>query len=259
MATILALAACGNPPEAGAGAMFGGPVPVSVLGARAETLPVNLEYTAQALGSREVEVRARGAGILIRRNYTEGGKVRAGQSLFTIDPAPFANAVARAEYFPSVGLTAYLGGESVAFSKLFTGPAGIFQFAAAITQPLWNAGRLRAGTQVSEARRVQALADYQKAVASAFKDVRDTLAAQNVAREILAAESARAAALAQALGQARLRFDAGIASQLDVLDVERNLLAAELARIDAERARQAALADLFKALGGGWVETSRGG
>jgi len=166
---------------------------------------------------------------------------------------------ARADYFPSVGLTAYLGSESVSFSRLFTGPAGIFQFAAAITQPLWNAGRLRAGTLVSEARRDQALATYQKAVASAFKDVRDTLAAQNAARQVLAAESARAAALTRALGQARLRFDAGIASQLDVLDVERNLLAAELARIDAERARKAALADLFKALGGGWAETSRGG
>jgi multidrug efflux system outer membrane protein len=166
---------------------------------------------------------------------------------------------ARAEYFPSVGLTAYLGSESVAFSRLFTGPAGIFQFAAAITQPLWNAGRLRAGTQVSEARRDQALADYQKAVASAFKDTRDALAAQNAAREVLAAESVRAAALTQALRQARLRFDAGITSQLDVLDVERNLLVAELVRIDAERARKAALADLFKALGGGWPEASGAG
>lgn len=93
----LALAACGKPPEAGAGAMSGGAAPVAVITAQPETLPVNLEYTAQTLGSREVEVRARVAGVLIKRNYTEGGKVRAGQSLFTIDPAPFANAVARAD------------------------------------------------------------------------------------------------------------------------------------------------------------------
>lgn len=159
---------------------------------------------------------------------------------------------ARAQYFPSVGLTAYLGGESVAFSKLFTGPAGIFQFAAAITQPLWNAGRLRAGVEISEARRDQALAQYQKAVASAFKDVRDTLAAQRAAGEILAAETARASALEKALKQAQQRYDAGIANRLDILDVERNLLAAELARIDSERARKVALADIFKALGGGW-------
>jgi len=159
---------------------------------------------------------------------------------------------ARAQYFPSVGLTAYLGGESVEFSQLFSGPAGIFQFAAAITQPIWNVGRIRASVEASEARRDQALAQYQKAVASAFKDLRDALAEQNAARETLDAESARAGALEKALESAKQRFDAGIASRLDVLDVERNLLNAELARIDSERARKAALADLFKALGGGW-------
>lgn len=166
---------------------------------------------------------------------------------------------ARAQYFPSIGLTAYLGGESTAFSSLFSGPAGIFQFAAGITQPLWNAGRIGAGVEASEARRDQALAQYRKAVASAFKDVRDTLAAQNAARETLSAETARAAALEKALEQVRLRVTAGIASRLEVLDVERNLLAAELARIDSERARKAALADIFKALGGGWPESSGGG
>lgn len=160
---------------------------------------------------------------------------------------------ARAQYFPSIGLTAYLGGESTAFSTLFSGPAGIFQFAAGITQPLWNAGRIGAGVDAAQARHEQTQAQYQKAVASAFKDLRDALAAQNAARQTLAAESTRAQALARSLKQARQRFDAGIASQLDVLDVERNLLAAELARIDAERARKAALADLFKALGGGWT------
>ena len=159
---------------------------------------------------------------------------------------------ARAQYFPSIGLTAYFGGEIVDFSKLFTGPAGIFQFAGSLTQPLWNAGRIAANVEASEARRDQALAQYRKAVASAFKDVRDALAAQTASRETLDAENVRATALEKALKQAQLRFDAGIASRLDVLDVERNLLTAQLARIDSERARKAALADLFKALGGGW-------
>lgn len=159
---------------------------------------------------------------------------------------------ARAQYFPSLGLTAYLGSESVALRSLFSGPTGIFQFAAAIAQPIWNAGRIGFGVEAAEARRDQALAQYRQAVASAFKDVREALAAQTAARDTLAAESARAEALDQALRQASLRFEAGIASRLDVLDVERNLLQAELNRIDAERARKAALADLFKALGGGW-------
>ncbi|MBW7900775.1 MAG: efflux transporter outer membrane subunit [Rhodocyclaceae bacterium] len=165
---------------------------------------------------------------------------------------------ARAQYFPSVGLTAYLGSESTAFSDLFSGPAGIFQFAAAITQPIWDAGRIGFGVDAAEARREQALAQYRQAVAAAFKDVRDALAAQRAAGERLTAETARAEALGKALTQARQRYDAGIAGRLDVLDVERNLLAVELARIDSERARRAALADLFKALGGGWSTPADG-
>lgn len=98
LACLPFLAACGRSgPEAPAGGMFGGPVPVAVVEARAETLPLVLEYPAQLLGAREVEVRARVTGILQHRNYAEGGKVRAGQSLFTVDPAPFAAAVERAE------------------------------------------------------------------------------------------------------------------------------------------------------------------
>lgn len=160
---------------------------------------------------------------------------------------------ARAQYFPAVGLTAYLGSESVEFSRLFSGPAGIFQFAAAITQPLWNAGRIDAGVEISEARRDQALAQYRQAVASAFKDMRDALGAQRAAHTMQAAESARSRALGKALEQAQQRFEAGIASRLEVLDVERNLLAAELALAESERARKAALTDIVKALGGGWA------
>lgn len=94
----LILASCGKSPQGGNGGMFGGgPAPVSVVAVQEETLPVTLEYAAQTLGSREVEVRARVTGILLKRNYVEGAKVKAGQSLFTIDPAPFEAAVARAE------------------------------------------------------------------------------------------------------------------------------------------------------------------
>ena len=166
---------------------------------------------------------------------------------------------ARARYFPSIGLTTFLGSESVSFSSLFSGPTGIFQFAAAISQPLWNTGSISFGVEAAEARRDQALAEYRKAVASAFKDVRDALSLQRAARETLDAETVRAAALEKALKQAQLRYDAGLTSRLEVLDVERNLLIAELARIDSERARKAALADIFKALGGGWNETTVGG
>jgi multidrug efflux system outer membrane protein len=76
--------------------------------------------------------------------------------------------------------------------------------------------------------------------------------AQRKARETLDAEQARVNALESALSHARLRYENGVTSLLDVLDAERGLLAAELNRVEAQRAQLAATADLFKALGGGW-------
>lgn len=159
---------------------------------------------------------------------------------------------ARAEYFPAITLTAFLGSESASMSRLFSGPAGIFQFAAGLAQPIFQAGRLGYNLEAAQARRDQALALYRQAVASAFRDVRDALAAQTGARTVLEAEVARSEALRQALDKANRRYDAGIASRLELLDTERQLLQSELARADAERAQRTAVADLFKALGGGW-------
>lgn len=90
----LLLAACGKG-EAPQGGFP--PAVVAVQEAKARAIPVEFEFPAQTAGSREVEVRARVSGILEKRNYEEGGKVRAGQSLFTLDAAPFQAALARAE------------------------------------------------------------------------------------------------------------------------------------------------------------------
>lgn len=73
------------------------PAQVSVVTVQTQSLPVTFEYTGQTQGSREVEVRARVTGIILKRNYGEGAGVRAGQSLFTLDPVPFQTALARAE------------------------------------------------------------------------------------------------------------------------------------------------------------------
>src|SRR6267378_2148560 len=161
-------------------------------------------------------------------------------------------AVARAAYFPTLSLTGYLGSESVALSDLFTGPAGIWQAALAAGQPIYAGGRIDAQVQAAGARERQALAQYQLAIQNAFRDVRDALVSQAKARERLEAESERVTALRTALRFARLRYQSGMTSQLDVLDAERNLLAAEQNRIDALRSQRAAIADLFKALGGVW-------
>jgi multidrug efflux system outer membrane protein len=159
-------------------------------------------------------------------------------------------AVARAEVFPSIALTAALGSESAALSNLFSSGAGLWAVAAAATQPIFSAGRTQARSAAAEARERALLAQYQQAIRNAFGEVRSALVAQTRARESYEAESERAAALADTLRLARLRYDNGIASQLEVLDAERGLLAARIARIEALRAHRAAVADLFRALGG---------
>ncbi|HYF42329.1 MAG TPA: efflux RND transporter periplasmic adaptor subunit [Ramlibacter sp.] len=93
--TVAALAACGQSQGAPGGAPP--PAQVEVVTVQPQTLPVVFEYTGQTQGSREVEVRARVTGILLKRNFNEGSPVREGQSLFTIDPVPFQTALARAE------------------------------------------------------------------------------------------------------------------------------------------------------------------
>jgi outer membrane protein, multidrug efflux system len=159
-------------------------------------------------------------------------------------------AVARAEMFPSISLTAVLGAESAALSNLFSGPATLWAVAGAVTQPIFAGGRLQARTEAASARERAALVQYQQAIRAAFGEVRTALVAQTRARESYEAETARANALAETLRLARLRYANGIASQLDVLDAERGLLAARIARIEALRAHRAAVADLFRALGG---------
>jgi multidrug efflux system outer membrane protein len=159
-------------------------------------------------------------------------------------------AVARSQMFPSITLTGLLGSESRALSDLFTGPATVWSLAAGLTQPIFAGGRLQAQTEAAQARERAVLAQYQQAIRTAFGEVRTALIAQSRARESFEAESAREEALAQTLRLARLRYQNGVASQLDVIDAERGLLAARIARIEALRAHRAAIADLFRALGG---------
>jgi membrane fusion protein, multidrug efflux system len=102
LSAALAVAGCspsGGQEKGGHGGPGGGmpPAEVTVLGVAPQALPVTFEYVGQTIGSREVEVRARVTGILLKRNFVEGSAVKKGQSLYNIDPAPFEAVVARAE------------------------------------------------------------------------------------------------------------------------------------------------------------------
>ena len=106
-------------------------------------------------------------------------------------------------------------------------------------------------TKAAEARQEQALAQYRNAIANAFREVQDAIVAQVKAREVFDAETRRVTALSKSYELAKLRYANGMSSQLDVIDNERGLLAAEQNRIEAERGLRAAIADLYRALGTG--------
>ena len=159
---------------------------------------------------------------------------------------------ARALLFPRIGLTGYLGSESAALGDLFSGPATIWQLAFGLAQPIFQGGRIFGEIEAVQARERQVLAQYQRTLQEVFREVRTALYTQVKAREAYEAEGARSAALTEALRLALIRYRNGLLSQLEVLDSERNLLQAELNRADALRAQRASVADLVRALGGGW-------
>ncbi len=159
---------------------------------------------------------------------------------------------ARAALFPQISLTGFYGSDSAELGNLFTGPARIWQLGFALAQPIFQGGRLFGQIESIEARERQTLAQYQKTVQNAFRETREALSAQTRARETFVAETARTTALTDSLRLARIRYENGLTSQFEVLDAERNLLSAELNRADALRAQRAAVADVVKALGGGW-------
>ena len=163
----------------------------------------------------------------------------------------------RATLYPRIALTGYLGSESRLLSDLLSGPSVIWQLAFALAQPVFQAGRSQAEVTAGEARERQALAQYQKTVQEAFREVATALSAQTRSREVFEAETARAQLLEDALKLARIRFDNGLTSQLEVIDAERNLLAARFNRIEALRSQRVAVADLARALGGGWSAAPR--
>ena len=165
--------------------------------------------------------------------------------------------VAKAQLFPTITLTGDFGGESKALAGLFTVPGRIWTFAAGLSAPIFEAGKLTALVDVQRARQRQSLASYQKTIQTAFREVADALI--NV-RQYAALESnaqASVDAARDALRLANTRYTAGYTGFLDVLDSQRTVNLAELALIRSRQNLLSASVDLMKALGGGWEPEQR--
>ena len=161
--------------------------------------------------------------------------------------------VAKAAYYPAIGLTGFLGSSSTDLSNLFTGPARVWSYSAPVSLPIFTAGKIAGDVRASEAIRRQALAGYRKAIQTAFREVDDALVDQARTREQLAAQTSQVEALRKYLELAQLRFDNGYASYLEVLDAQRSLFNAQLSRTQNQGVLFQAMIDLYKAMGGGWV------
>lgn len=160
--------------------------------------------------------------------------------------------VAKAAFFPSIGLTATLGTESRELGDLLSSGANIWQLAAGLLQPIWNAGRTKRQVEAAAAGREEALALYLKAIQGAFAEVEDALAGRSASLTEVAALERQITALERAREIALIRYEAGESSYFEVLDADRNLFRARLDLSTARRNQYVAAVDLFRALGGGW-------
>jgi outer membrane protein, multidrug efflux system len=159
---------------------------------------------------------------------------------------------ARAAFFPRITLTGSVGSSSTELSGLFEGGSRAWSFAPTLSLPIFAGGRNRANLDLAEVRQDAAVADYEDTIQTAFREVADALAAtdtlrrEETARRALAESSRAAEALAEA------RYRGGVDDHLRYLDAQRSSFNDQTTLIQISTDRQLALADLFRALGGGW-------
>ena len=158
---------------------------------------------------------------------------------------------ARAAFFPRISLTAAIGSTSPTLGGLFDSGTGSWSFAPQLVLPIFDAGRNRANLTLTEVRKNIAVADYEKTIQTAFREVADALAARDYLGEQVAAQRAVQNAQADRLKLSQLRFDNGVASSLDVLDAQRELFSAQQSLVQARLLRTTSAIDLYRALGGG--------
>jgi multidrug efflux system outer membrane protein len=136
---------------------------------------------------------------------------------------------------------------------LLPDPITIWSIGGSVLAPLFEGGRLRAGTEAAAAQRDQAAESYRRAALTAFREVDDALAVVVSADEQLRIGIAQRDALAESYRLARNRYRAGYSPFLEELDAQRGLLAAELALVQSRSDALTARVTLYRALGGGWT------
>jgi len=162
--------------------------------------------------------------------------------------------VARAEYFPRIALTGVLGLESRDLTELLTAPARAWGVGGAAVAPLFNAGRTRANVRLAESVERELVVAYQRAIYRALHEVADALASYRKTGEQREQQESLVEALRDATRLSTDRYRGGLDSYLQVLDAQRNLFRSELDLATLRRQELASIVELYRALGGGWIE-----
>jgi NodT family efflux transporter outer membrane factor (OMF) lipoprotein len=162
---------------------------------------------------------------------------------------------ARAAFFPRITLTAQAGRASTQLSGLFDGGGKwAYTIAPSLLLPIFDAGRNEAGLRSANVQRDIAIAQYERAIQTAFREVSDALAGRATLADQLQATSNVAEAESGRVRLTQLRYDAGVASTLDLLDAQRSLFTARQAEVQVRLARLQNQVLLYRSLGGGWTE-----
>jgi len=161
--------------------------------------------------------------------------------------------VAKAQYFPSISLTGFFGTSSTELSDLFTGPAKSWSYAGMLAGPIFTAGKIKGTVKAAQAVQQEALFGYEQAIQNGFREFEDSLIDQDRTRVQLDAQAKQIEALATYARLARLRYENGYTSYIEVLDAERSLFNGQLSYAQTQDTLLRALVNLYKATGGGWV------
>ncbi len=166
-------------------------------------------------------------------------------------------AAARAAFFPRISLTAGFGLASGDLGDLFDTGSRTWNFAPQLVLPIFDNGRNKSGLSLAEVRSNIAIADYEKTIQVAFREVADALAARATLAEEIDAQKAVRDAQFERLSLAQARYQNGIANYLDVLDAERELFNAEQALVQSQLLKLTNAVDLYRSLGGGLTKAEK--
>jgi multidrug efflux system outer membrane protein len=162
--------------------------------------------------------------------------------------------VAKSLYYPSFSITGILGSISSSMSDFLSSPSAAYTVAAGVSGPLFTFGGIAGQVQSAEAAQREALAFYQQTVLNAFRETNDALYAAQKRGEEYEAQARRVLALREYARLSRARFDGGAASYLEVLYAESELFGAELTAVQTQAERHTQIINVYRALGGGWVD-----